>query len=94
MHPLSCFYVIFIFSCPFHFVFVSFLMFGFNIFLVGLRIQTAAKLSVLFVLCSLTSLQPLIVMVGSQDSVLQEAAAGCLSNIRRLALANEKARYS
>lgn len=29
----------------------------------------------------------------STDEVLQEAAAGCIGNIRRLALANEKARY-
>ncbi|KAM8967234.1 outer dynein arm-docking complex subunit 2 isoform 2-T2 [Pelodytes ibericus] len=35
----------------------------------------------------------LIDMVGSIDVVLQDAAAGCISNIRRLALANEKARY-
>ncbi|OCT73927.1 hypothetical protein XELAEV_18032888mg [Xenopus laevis] len=35
----------------------------------------------------------LIDMVGSPDSKLQEAAAGCIANIRRLALANEKARY-
>ncbi|NP_001072494.1 armadillo repeat-containing protein 4 [Xenopus tropicalis] len=35
----------------------------------------------------------LIDMVGSPDSMLQEAAAGCIANIRRLALANEKARY-
>ncbi|KAM4688713.1 outer dynein arm-docking complex subunit 2 [Discoglossus pictus] len=35
----------------------------------------------------------LIGMVGSSDEALQEAAAGCISNIRRLALANEKARY-
>ncbi|XP_053323416.1 outer dynein arm-docking complex subunit 2 [Spea bombifrons] len=35
----------------------------------------------------------LIDMVGSTDEVLQDAAAGCISNIRRLALANEKARY-
>lgn len=33
-------------------------------------------------------------MVGSTDNVLQEAAASCLGNIRRLALANEKARYN
>nr|XP_033787328.1 armadillo repeat-containing protein 4 isoform X2 [Geotrypetes seraphini] len=32
-------------------------------------------------------------MVGSTDEILQEAAAGCISNIRRLAMANEKARY-
>jgi hypothetical protein len=31
-------------------------------------------------------------MVGSDDAVLQEAAAGCIANIRRLALANEKAK--
>lgn len=36
--------------------------------------------------------KPLMDMVGSQDDVLQEAAAGCIANIRRLALANEKAR--
>lgn len=36
-------------------------------------------------------LQPLVEMVGSTDEVLQEAAAGCIANIRRLALANEKA---
>ncbi|XP_075068107.1 outer dynein arm-docking complex subunit 2 [Mixophyes fleayi] len=35
----------------------------------------------------------LIDLVGSTDDVLQEAAAGCIANIRRLALANEKARY-
>lgn len=33
-------------------------------------------------------------MVGAQDEELQEASAGCIGNIRRLALANEKARYS
>ncbi|XP_063062971.1 outer dynein arm-docking complex subunit 2 [Engraulis encrasicolus] len=35
----------------------------------------------------------LIEMMGSTDEVLQEASAGCVANIRRLALANEKARY-
>jgi len=35
----------------------------------------------------------LLKMVGSKDIVLQEASAGCISNIRRLAFANEKARY-
>ncbi|EHB15256.1 Armadillo repeat-containing protein 4, partial [Heterocephalus glaber] len=35
----------------------------------------------------------LLDMVGSPDQELQEAAAGCISNIRRLALAAEKARY-
>lgn len=29
-------------------------------------------------------------MVGSSDEILQEAAAGCICNIRRLAQANEK----
>ncbi|KAM8804069.1 outer dynein arm-docking complex subunit 2 [Rhynchonycteris naso] len=36
----------------------------------------------------------LLHMVGSPDQDLQEAAAGCISNIRRLALATEKARYT
>nr|CAB3223153.1 armadillo repeat-containing protein 4 [Phallusia mammillata] len=36
----------------------------------------------------------LLNMVGSSDNALQEAAAGCIGNIRRLALANEKARYT
>uniref|UniRef100_A0A674H229 Outer dynein arm docking complex subunit 2 n=1 Tax=Taeniopygia guttata TaxID=59729 RepID=A0A674H229_TAEGU len=35
----------------------------------------------------------LLAMVGSTDDTLQEAAAGCISNIRRLALATEKAKY-
>uniref|UniRef100_A0A3B4DSB3 Outer dynein arm docking complex subunit 2 n=1 Tax=Pygocentrus nattereri TaxID=42514 RepID=A0A3B4DSB3_PYGNA len=35
----------------------------------------------------------LLGMMGSTDEVLQEAAAGCVANIRRLALANEKAKY-
>ncbi|KAG8443312.1 hypothetical protein GDO86_011923 [Hymenochirus boettgeri] len=35
----------------------------------------------------------LINMVGSPDNILQEASAGCIANIRRLALANEKTRY-
>ncbi|XP_077997290.1 outer dynein arm-docking complex subunit 2-like isoform X2 [Glandiceps talaboti] len=35
----------------------------------------------------------LLDMVGSEDEGLQEAAAGCIGNIRRLALANEKAKY-
>ena len=39
------------------------------------------------------TLQPLLHMVGSSDEELQEAAAGCISNIRHLALANEKAKY-
>ncbi|KAJ8320963.1 hypothetical protein KUTeg_002550 [Tegillarca granosa] len=38
--------------------------------------------------------KPLLNMVGSTDEDLQEAAAGCIGNIRRLALANEKAKYS
>ena len=36
--------------------------------------------------------QLLVDMVGADDPALQEAAAGCIGNIRRLALANEKAR--
>ncbi|XP_069715550.1 outer dynein arm-docking complex subunit 2 [Phaenicophaeus curvirostris] len=35
----------------------------------------------------------LLAMVGSTDETLQEAAAGCIANIRRLALAIEKAKY-
>ncbi|XP_041039870.1 outer dynein arm-docking complex subunit 2 [Carcharodon carcharias] len=35
----------------------------------------------------------LLNLMDSTDEPLQEAAAGCISNIRRLALANEKARY-
>ncbi|XP_030363327.1 armadillo repeat-containing protein 4 isoform X2 [Strigops habroptila] len=35
----------------------------------------------------------LLPMVGSTDETLQEAAAGCIANIRRLALATEKAKY-
>lgn len=38
--------------------------------------------------------KPLIKMVGSKDEDLQESSAGCIGNIRRLALANEKARYA
>ena len=38
-------------------------------------------------------LQLLLSMVGSTDEVLQEAAAGCIGNIRHLALANEKAKF-
>lgn len=36
----------------------------------------------------------LLGMVGSSDFVLQEAAGGAIGNIRRLALANEKARQN
>ena len=35
--------------------------------------------------------QLLLGMVGSSDPALQEAAAGTIGNIRRLALASEKA---
>lgn len=35
--------------------------------------------------------KPLLELIGSDDHGLQEASAGCLLNIRRLALANEKA---
>ena len=37
-------------------------------------------------------LQLLLEMVGSDDAGLQEAAAGCLLNMRQLAMANERAR--
>lgn len=37
--------------------------------------------------------QLLLEMVGSADAGLQEAAAGCLLNMRQLAMANERARY-
>uniref|UniRef100_A0A4W6G7T7 Outer dynein arm docking complex subunit 2 n=1 Tax=Lates calcarifer TaxID=8187 RepID=A0A4W6G7T7_LATCA len=36
--------------------------------------------------------KPLIHIMGSNDEILQEAAAGCVRNIRLLALANRKAR--
>lgn len=36
----------------------------------------------------------LLAMVGAADEALQEASAGCLANIRKLALANEKATYT
>lgn len=39
------------------------------------------------------AVQRLLKMVGSKDFVLQEAAAGCIGNIRRLAFINEKTRY-
>ena len=32
-------------------------------------------------------------MIGSEDAGLQEAAAGCLLNMRQLAMANERAKY-
>jgi hypothetical protein len=32
-------------------------------------------------------------MVGSSDEALQEGAAACISNIRHLALANEKEKF-
>ena len=40
-----------------------------------------------------SSVLMVIDMVGSDDIVLQEAAASCLGNIRRLALANEKIHF-
>ena len=33
-------------------------------------------------------------MVGAADEDLQESSAGCIGNIRRLALANERAKYA
>lgn len=41
----------------------------------------------------LSSSQLLLIMIGSTDEILQEAAASCVANIRRLALANDKAKY-
>ncbi|XP_076445145.1 outer dynein arm-docking complex subunit 2-like [Babylonia areolata] len=38
--------------------------------------------------------QPLLKMVGAADEDLQESSAGCIGNIRRLALANELAKYA
>ncbi|KAK7112459.1 outer dynein arm-docking complex subunit 2-like [Littorina saxatilis] len=38
--------------------------------------------------------QPLLKMVGAPDADLQESSAGCIGNIRRLALANERAKYA
>ncbi|PFX20425.1 Armadillo repeat-containing protein 4 [Stylophora pistillata] len=35
----------------------------------------------------------LLETIGSEDAALQEAAAGCLLNMRQLAMANERARY-
>ena len=48
-----------------------------------LKTVKISKISIIF--------QLLLGMVGSGDEVLQENAAGCISYIRRLALANEKA---
>ncbi len=39
----------------------------------------------------LSASQLLLIMIGSTDEILQEAAASCVANIRRLALANDKA---
>lgn len=49
--------------------------------------QSAATCNICLVL-----LQPLIHMMGSDDEKLQEAAAGCVRNIRLLAMANTNAR--
>ena len=43
-------------------------------------------------IASCFDLQLLLEMVGSDDAGLQEAAAGCLLNMRQLAMANERAR--
>ncbi|XP_034027915.1 armadillo repeat-containing protein 4 [Thalassophryne amazonica] len=37
--------------------------------------------------------RPLIAMMGSDDEALQESAAGCVANIRRLALTIDKCKY-
>ena len=42
---------------------------------------------------SMLPFQLLPEMVGSEDAGLQEAAAGCLLNMRQLAMANERAKY-
>ena len=42
---------------------------------------------------SMLSYQLLLEMVGSEDAGLQEAAAGCLLNMRQLAMANERTKY-
>ena len=42
---------------------------------------------------SCSPFQLLLEMVGSEDACLQEAAAGCLLNMRQLAMANERAKY-
>lgn len=42
---------------------------------------------------SVLPFQLLLEMVGSEDAGLQEAAAGCLLNMRQLAMANERAKY-
>ena len=55
--------------------------------------QLQSTLIISLVPIPLSSYQLLVPMVGSSDEVLQEAAASCISNIRQLALANEKARY-
>ncbi|XP_073085131.1 outer dynein arm-docking complex subunit 2 isoform X4 [Manis javanica] len=53
------------------------------------------KASAAWALCPcIQNAKLLLDMVGSPDEDLQEAAAGCISNIRRLALATEKARYT
>jgi len=38
------------------------------------------------------AVKPLLELVGSEDESLQEDSGGCLSNMRRLAMANERAR--
>ncbi|XP_023050450.2 armadillo repeat-containing protein gudu-like [Piliocolobus tephrosceles] len=55
----------------------------------------AVKASAAWALCPcIENAKLLLDMVGSPDQDLQEAAAGCISNIRRLAPATEKARYT
>ena len=65
---------------------------------VCLCVCARACMCVCLYLCTCTTTspsahQPLLHMVGSSDAELQESAAGCISNIRQLALANEKAKY-
>uniref|UniRef100_A0A8C6Y885 Outer dynein arm docking complex subunit 2 n=1 Tax=Naja naja TaxID=35670 RepID=A0A8C6Y885_NAJNA len=71
--------------------------------------RVSQELSLGIQLCNVFGLEPFLIlfffpctfifnklllgMAGSTDETLQEAAAGCIANIRRLALATEKAKY-
>ena len=50
----------------------------------------AIKYLLLSYIVCIACVQKLLPLVGDGDSIMQEAAAGCISNIRRLALANQK----
>lgn len=49
-------------------------------------------ISMAYIHITVPVLQLLLEMIGSNDAALQEAAAGCLLNMRQLAMANERAR--